>query len=72
MVFRWEPGAGKRIVAEATFASVALGLFLAAFQVQGWTMPRAVAVVVIVLLALMSAVAVSALVYEVVRAVRGS
>jgi hypothetical protein len=70
MFFRWEAGAAKRIVAEATFASVALGLFLAAFQVQGWTMPRAVAIVVIVLLALLSAAAISALVYEVVRSVR--
>jgi hypothetical protein len=70
MFFRWEPEAAKRIGVEASLASVALGLFLAAFQVQGWTMPKAVAIVVIVLLGLMSTVALSAIIYEVVRAVR--
>jgi predicted PurR-regulated permease PerM len=66
----WEPGAAKRIGVAASFASVAIGLLLAAFQVQGWTMPRLLAIVLIVLLSVMVAIAVSAIVYEVVRTVR--
>jgi hypothetical protein len=71
MVFRWEPGAAKRIGVAASLASVAIGLLLAAFQVQGWTMPRLLAVILIVLLIVMIAIALSVIVYEVVGAVRG-
>jgi type III secretory pathway component EscS len=66
----WEPGAATRIGIEASLASVAIGLVLAAFQVQGWTMPRLLAVILIVLLLLMVAVALSAILYEVFKAVR--
>jgi hypothetical protein len=69
--FRWEPGAAKNIGVGASLASVAIGLLLAAFQVQGWTMPKLLAIVLIVLLVVMIAVALSVIVYEVVRAVRG-
>ena len=66
----WEPGAATRIGVEATLASVAIGLVLAAFQVQEWTMPRLLAIILIVLLLFMVAVALSAIVFEVARAVR--
>jgi hypothetical protein len=63
--------AAKRIVlAAATFAGVAIGLFLAAFQVQGWTMPRLIGIVLISLLGLMAAAAISVIVFEIVKACR--
>jgi hypothetical protein len=70
MFFRWEPGSAKNIGVSATLGAGAIGLLLAAFQVQGWTMPKSLALALIALLILLIAVALSVIVYETVRAVR--
>src|SRR5436853_4341528 len=51
----------------AGFAVVVFGLVFAAFQVQGWTMPRPLAVALIVLLLAAGGVAVLSIVWEAVK-----
>jgi len=70
MVFRWEPGAATRIGLRASFAGVAIAILLAVFQVQGWTMPKLLAVALIAVLIAMIIVALSTIVYEVAQAFR--
>jgi hypothetical protein len=67
---RWEPGTSRVFGVSASLASVGIGLVLAAFQVQGWKMPKPLAVILIVLLLVLVAGAFSAMIYEVIRAVR--
>jgi hypothetical protein len=57
----------RRIGGRAGFAVVVFGLVFAAFQVQGWTMPRLLAVVLIVLLLAAGGVAVLSIVWEAVK-----
>jgi hypothetical protein len=71
MFFKWHPGAATRIALLAALASATTGLFLAAFQVQGWTMPKPVAISLIVLLGAMIVTSASLIVYEALRAFRG-
>jgi type III secretory pathway component EscS len=52
----------------AAFAGIAIGLSLAAYQVQGWTMPRPLGITVIAVLLAMAAVALAMLAYELIRA----
>ena len=63
----WEPGAAARIGLSASFASAAIAILLAVFQVQGWTMPKVLAVCLIVLLLAMVSTALAMIVYEVAR-----
>jgi hypothetical protein len=62
-------GTPTRIGLWATLASAGIGLFLALFQVQGWTMPQPLAVLLIALLLGVIAVAVSMIVIEIYRVV---
>jgi hypothetical protein len=70
MFFKWHPGATTRIALLAALASAATGLFFAGFQVQGWTMPKLVAIPLFALLGAMVVVSVSAIIIEAVRAFR--
>lgn len=70
MVFRWQPRATTRIALFAALASATTGLFLAGFQVQGWTMPKPVAIPLFVLLGAMIVASVSAIIVEAIRAFR--
>lgn len=67
--FEWEPGVAKHIAWYASIASVAIGLVLAAYQVQGWKMPKPLAVTLIVILLVMAAVALLATFFEVGRTI---
>src|ERR671922_540183 len=64
---RFEFGTSTRIVLGATLASAGIGLWLALLQVQGWTMPKPVALAMLVILAAVIAVGVSMIVTEAVR-----
>jgi hypothetical protein len=66
----WEPGATTRIGLRASFASAAIVILLGVFQVQGWTMPKGLAIPLIVLLVAMIVIAISMIVYDVVAAFR--
>jgi hypothetical protein len=67
---RFEFGSSTRIVFGSTLASAGIGLLLALCQVQGWTMPKFVALVLIAVLVLVIAVGVATIVVEAVRWVR--
>src|SRR4051794_11516524 len=70
--FKWEHGAPTRIGLRAALASAATGLLLAAFQVQGWTIPTALALALIGLLVTMIVVTVLSIVLEALRALRNA
>jgi hypothetical protein len=70
MFFTWQPGSVARVGVVTSLGSVAIGLLLAVFQVQGWTMPKILALLLIALLIAMIAASVAVVVYEVVRAIR--
>jgi hypothetical protein len=70
MVFK-EAGTAARIGAAAALASAATGLLLAAFQVQGWTMPKPLAIGLIVFLVAMIVAMAAAIIFEAIRALRG-
>jgi len=57
-----------KVGSRAAFASFAIGLILAAFQVQKWTMPRSLAITLIGLLIAMLAVTLAMIAYELGRA----
>jgi xanthosine utilization system XapX-like protein len=54
----------------AALASAAIGILLALFQVQGWTVPTPLALALITLLLAVIAVSASMVAYEVIRAIR--
>jgi hypothetical protein len=68
MVLKWEAGAGTRIGWRTTLAIGGIGVLLAAYQVQGWKMPKPLAISLIVLLIVMIALLVSTIVFETVLA----
>jgi hypothetical protein len=71
MVFWPKTGSGKRFAVLASFTSVSIGLFLAAFQVQGSHMPHDVALALDSFLGLMIVAAVVAMGWEAFKFVRG-
>jgi hypothetical protein len=64
-------GTPGRIGLWATLGSAGIGLFLALLQVQGWTMPKPLALTLGVLLLAAVAIAVSMIVVEIWRVVQG-
>ena len=60
----------KRIGVSAVLGSIAAGIVLAIYEVQGWNMPAPLAVAFIVLIVLLVVVAVGVILYDVGKAVR--
>jgi hypothetical protein len=68
--FRWEARTTTRIGLASTLVGGAIGILFAGFQVQGWRVPKLLALVLFAVLGLVIVGAVLAVVYEIVRAVR--
>jgi hypothetical protein len=64
-----ESGFLRKVGSRAGFGLAAVGLVFAAYQVQGWTMPRLLAAFLIVLLLAVVAVAVLSIAWETIREV---
>lgn len=68
--FQWAPRTTTRIGLWATLGSASIGILLAIFTVQAWTMPRLLALVLIACMLALLTAAVSMILFEVVRACR--
>ena len=68
---RFEFGSTARIVFGATLASAGIGLFFAMLQVQGWTVPKPLALFLGIVLLGVAGIGVSMIVLETIRWVRG-
>jgi hypothetical protein len=69
-IFQLEHRTTTRVALGATIAGGAIGIIFAGFQVQGWTVPRLLAIVLLAVLGLVLAGALGMVVYESVRALR--
>jgi hypothetical protein len=65
--FRWEPQSTTRLGLWATLASAGIAILAAVFQVQGWKMPKPLALLLIALLVVVIVAAVGMFVYEIIR-----